>query len=237
MKLLEFKRHAKQYVEVEAHTTVTGVRFHRRYRLLGRDDVVLRVSTTDKRDPEWWVIGGGTPMNLYSVRSFPEPDVAYSLHHGLMLRLLADDFERSGKAPQEIGYDAFISHASEDKDAFVKPLASALRKRGFKIWYDEFELRVGDSLRESIDRGLASSRYGIVVLSPAFFAKKWPKYELNGLTAREMDGRKLVLPIWHKVSRKDVLKFSPPLADKVALETGRLTVAKVAAALGRVLSE
>ena len=82
-------------------------------------------------------------------------------------------------------HDVFICHASEDKDAFVRPLAKALRSHHLAVWYDEFSLDVGDSLREAIDRGLAASEYGIVVLSPSFFCKRWPKRELNGLVALE----------------------------------------------------
>ena len=78
---------------------------------------------------------------------------------------------------------------------------------------DETELRVGDGLRTSIDAGLSKSRYGIVVLSRAFFAKNWPKYELDGLLARELKGRKVILPIWHGVTARDVVKYSAPLAD------------------------
>ena len=63
-------------------------------------------------------------------------------------------------------HDVFICHASEDKDEFVRPLAEALRAHHLEVWYDEFALEVGDSLREAIDRGLAASRYGIVVLIP-----------------------------------------------------------------------
>ena len=106
---------------------------------------------------------------------------------------------------------------------------------GFNIWYDEFELEVGDSLRQSIDKGLANSRYGIVILSPDFFAKNWPQYELNGLTAREIDGHKVILPIWHNVNRQDVLAYSPTLADKVALTTGKLSIRKIAESLATVL--
>jgi hypothetical protein len=47
-------------------------------------------------------------------------------------------------------FDVFISHASEDKDAVVRPLASALRKARLNVWYDEFELRIGDSLRKKM---------------------------------------------------------------------------------------
>ena len=111
-------------------------------------------------------------------------------------------------------HDVFVCHASEDKEAFVRPLAEALRSHHLEVWYDEFSLNLGDSLRESIDKGLAASRYGIVVLSPSFFRKQWPRRELNGLVAREMaEDRRVILPIWHHVDRDEVLAFSPPLAD------------------------
>lgn len=126
-------------------------------------------------------------------------------------------------------YDVFISHATEDKDELVRPLADALRERDLQVWYDEFELRLGSSLRQSIDRGIANSRFGIVVLSKSFFAKNWPNYELNGLVAREMhDGRQLVLPLWHNLSKGEVIAASPSLADKVALRTADLTIDEIA---------
>lgn len=132
-------------------------------------------------------------------------------------------------------YDAFISHASEDKDTLVRPLAELLTKHGFNVWYDEFELKIGDSLRQSIDRGLVKSRYAIVVLSKAFFDKNWPQYELNGLNAMEIEGRKVVLPIWHNVTKSDVLSYSPNLADKVALDTSKTSVVAIADSIGQVL--
>lgn len=133
-------------------------------------------------------------------------------------------------------YDAFISHASEDKEDLVRPLADALQRQGLRVWYDEFELKVGDSLRRSIDRGLASSRFGIVVLSPDFFAKNWPQYELDGLVAKEIAGGKVILPLWHKVSKDEVLAQSPSLSDKVALHTATLTVEELAAKLREAMS-
>jgi hypothetical protein len=113
-------------------------------------------------------------------------------------------------------FDAFISHASEDKDEFVRPLAQRLASIGIRIWFDEQELRVGDSLRETIERGLAHSKYGIVVLSRHFFAKRWPQRELNGLTARESSGKKVILPVWFNLSFEDVAKEAPMLADRIA---------------------
>lgn len=233
--LAELKRPAKEYVEIEARTRVLNVKFVKRHYLFDREDVVLSVMTTDKNDPEWWVIGGSTPMNLYSKKEFPEHHLAFSLHQGLILQSMDRNYRESNKAPERIGYDAFISHATEDKAKVVKPLANALASMGFNIWYDEFELEVGDSLRQSIDQGLANSRYGIVVLSPAFFAKNWPQYELNGLTAREIDGRKVILPLWHNVDHDEVLAYSPALADKIALTTGKMSIKKLASSLAPVL--
>ena len=133
-------------------------------------------------------------------------------------------------------YDAFISHATEDKVEIARPLADALIARGRKVWYDEFALRVGDSLRRSIDKGLARSRFGIVVLSPSFFEKNWPQYELDGLVAKEIVGGKVVLPLWHKVSKDEVLKFSPTLADRVALHTATMTVDEIAEKLSEAMN-
>ena len=121
-------------------------------------------------------------------------------------------------------YDVFISHASEDKDEVVRPLATALRNKGIKVWYDEFELKIGDSLRKKIDYGLSNANYGIVIISPSFVKKNWTEYELNGMVAREMNGHKVILPIWHKITKDEVLRFSPSLADKLALNTSIHTI-------------
>ena len=83
-------------------------------------------------------------------------------------------------------WDVFISHAWEDKETVARPLAHALSQAGLSVWYDELTLTLGDGLRRSIDRGLAESRYGVVILSPQFFAKSWPQRELDGLTTREI---------------------------------------------------
>jgi len=119
-------------------------------------------------------------------------------------------------------FDAFISYASEDKDDFVKPLAERLRENRIEVWFDEFSLTPGMSLRRSIDQGLAKSRHGIVVLSPRFFGKAWPEWELNGLVQRHMVGsQNALIPIWHHVNRDVVAAYSLPLADIVAVPSDR----------------
>jgi hypothetical protein len=125
-------------------------------------------------------------------------------------------------------FDVFISHASEDKDTVVRPLAHSLSAGGLKVWYDEFELRLGDSLRRKIDLGLAKSRFGVVVLSRAFFGKGWTNYELDGLVTRSVSGEQVLLPIWHDITKKELIDYSPSLADKVARSTATHTVDEIA---------
>jgi hypothetical protein len=131
--------------------------------------------------------------------------------------------------------DIFLSHASEDKVAIARPLYNALKKAGVKVWFDEAELTMGDSLRRQIDGGLARCRFGVVILSPKFFAKDWPQKELDGLVAREnASGEKGILPVWHNLTKVQVARFSPTLADRLAgnsKEGIRALVMKIQAAL------
>ncbi|MDD2666154.1 MAG: toll/interleukin-1 receptor domain-containing protein [Methanocellales archaeon] len=118
-------------------------------------------------------------------------------------------------------WDVFICYASEDKESLVRPLADELRRRGLSVWYDELSLTVGDSLRRSIDRGLAQSQFGIVVLSTHFFKKEWPQKEVDGLVTRETGGVKVILPVWHNIGKEEVARYSPMLADRVAVSTSK----------------
>jgi hypothetical protein len=116
-------------------------------------------------------------------------------------------------------WDIFISHASEDKVEVARPLANILSTKGMKVWLDESELFVGDSLRAKIDEGLARSQFGIVILSRSFFSKHWAQAELDGLAAQEARGDKRILPVWHNLSFEEVCNHSPLLAGRLAAET------------------
>lgn len=113
----------------------------------------------------------------------------------------------------------FISHASEDKASFARPLAEALRVH-FDVWYDEYEFTIGDSLFKKVNEGLASCDYGVVILSPAFFQKKWTQAELDGLFALEGPTRKMILPIWKDISVEIVRSYSPILAGRLGANAG-----------------
>jgi hypothetical protein len=132
-------------------------------------------------------------------------------------------------------FDVFICHASEDKP-FVTSLAEAIKNAGIEVWYDDFQLGWGDDLRQAIDNGLKNSRYGIVVFSKAFFArKKWTEYELSGLFAREKPDRKIILPIWHEITRSEIEKYSPSLADRFAKQSN--SIGEIINELGTLLKK
>lgn len=137
---------------------------------------------------------------------------------------------------KQFRYDAFISHASEDKESVARPLFRFLSELGVKVWFDEIQLAIGDSLRKSIDGGLTQSKFGIVIISPHFLAKNWTQYELDSLVAREMETHKIILPIWHKISKNEVLSYSPKLADKLALHTSIATLEEIALSIALVIT-
>ena len=94
-----------------------------------------------------------------------------------------------GMNTEDKDFDVFISHASEDKDDVVRPLAHALKDGGLSVWYDEFELSIGDSLKRQIDKGVSKSRFGVVVFSKHFLSKGWTNYELDGIVTKSVRRR------------------------------------------------
>lgn len=124
--------------------------------------------------------------------------------------------------------DVFISYAAEDRD-IVQELAVTLQSYGLEIWFDQFSLSIGDSLLEKIDEGLSSCEFGVVVLSPNFFGKRWPRRELRSIETKELgSGAGILLPVWHNISAQEVRNFSLSLADRRAatLDMGVAAVAR-----------
>lgn len=151
----------------------------------------------------------------------------------LQQQLLQSPVTIANEALPDEEYDVFVSHAYEDKESFVDEFVEALRNQGLKVWYDTDKLKWGDSMREKIDKGLAKSRYGVVVLSPHYIAehKYWTKAELNGLFQVETVNGKTILPIWHNLTKKQVVEYSPIIADRKAMTTALMTPQEIAEAL------
>ena len=131
-------------------------------------------------------------------------------------------------------WDVFISHASEDKEVIVTPLTRHLRSLGVSVWLDHDALKIGDSLRQAIDHGLSSSRFAVVILSKAFFAKKWSQRELDALVALEDDGYKRILPIWFDMTADEITNQSPLLAGRLALSAS-MGIRPIAKEIARIV--
>ncbi|MDQ6472531.1 DUF1883 domain-containing protein [Flavobacterium sp. LHD-80] len=174
-----------------------------------------------------------------SVRTLPGalPDLRQPALSTVPSLVHKDDYFPDNDDNGEKEYDVFISHASEDKDEVVRPLANALKLEGLRVWYDEFELKIGDSLRRKIDKGLANSKFGVVVLSKNFIKKGWTNYELDGIITKSVSGEQIVLPIWHDITKKEVMDFSPSLVDKLARNTASYTVEEIAIEIAEVIRE
>jgi hypothetical protein len=131
-------------------------------------------------------------------------------------------------------WDVFICYAHADK-ATASLIAAELEALGIRAWFDETELTIGMGIRRSIDYGVAHSRFGVVLMSHSFFGREWPQRELDGIVALQVGGRHQVLPIWHGLSRDDMLGYSPTLADTVAARTVDSTIKEIAAEIARAV--
>lgn len=160
--------------------------------------------------------------------------VAQALQIGFYLSIRDREYARKRSETEKPL--AFISHDSRDKDSFVRELAHELAKNYCMVWYDEFSLKVGDSLRGSIEHGLKEAKKCIVVLSPNFLSNAgWGKAEFDSVFTREiLNKENVILPVWLGVSPQDVYNYSPRLADKVGLSSD-LGVPEVARRLAGAL--
>jgi len=119
--------------------------------------------------------------------------------------------------PNKYKYDAFISHAVEDKLAIANELCSRLEEKGLKVWYSGKELKVGDSLERTILKGLERSRYGIVIFSPTYVKKNWPMKEFYFMMSREIESRKIILPVLYKITAEELRSLDIMIADRWSL--------------------
>ena len=131
-------------------------------------------------------------------------------------------------------WDVFISHASEDKEDVARPLAALLQDRGLRIWLDEQQLVLGDSLSRKINDGLAFSRFGVLILSKRFLDKDYPQKEMQALLARQSAHERYILPILHKVDHSLLLRRVPLLGDLLSISTDH-GLEQVAAAIQRAV--
>ena len=120
-------------------------------------------------------------------------------------------------------WDIFVSHATDDKETIARPLSLLLKNYGLNVWYDEFEIKIGDSIVEKITEGLLKSRFGIIILSHSFFKRKWTKLEIHTIVNKMVNEDYKIFPIWHKITREEIQQYSPILADYLGITTEKGT--------------
>jgi hypothetical protein len=171
-----------------------------------------------KENPPFTSIPHNRNLYIYcnDVSANIEEMQTFFLQHNLRLIIRDKKYREMQKA------DFFISHDSRDKDSVARPLYEALTARGFKVWYDEYSLDIGDSLTESIMKGITESKHGILILSKNFLSnEKWVKFELQALMTKQVATKsKVILPVWHGISEED-LKDNYWLLDKLGGNTDK----------------
>ena len=137
-----------------------------------------------------------------------------------------------GRRGDSKAQDVFIVHAPEDK-AVVRTFAFALRKKGLKVAYDDFELNSGDNLHQKVNGGLDDSNFGIVVISRSFVKQKWVEGGIAQLAVKTFSGKQVLLPLWHDIMRGEALEFCPGIADLESRNTAVSTFDEIAEDVAR----
>lgn len=195
-----------------------------------RNDAYLKLQKSEqevlkKQDRQWKRMQENYEARITQLQSTAIPRIPQNNHC---------NFSTESKNVQ---YDVFVSHAWEDKESFVNEFVEELRKLNLKVWYDISQIKWGDSMRAKIDDGLKKSKFGVVVLSPNYIkeGKYWTKAELDGLFQIESINGKTLLPVWHNLTKKEVMAYSPVIASKLAMTTATMTPAEIAKELSALL--
>ena len=113
----------------------------------------------------------------------------------------------NGKQPSPDGEQqtpvAFLSYAGEDKD-LAKQVANTLQENGIETWWDEWEIRHGDSIRQKVDEGIGSCTHFLVLLTPQSIDKPWVKAEMDSAFVRKLKGKCRFNPVRHKLTVEEL---------------------------------
>ena len=172
---------------------------------------------------------------LYADNELSEGVIVLSIAGLTRAEELLSSSRDTGNVTPTICYDAFISHASEDKAGYVDSLVEKLREGGYSCFYDKDAILWGDSLVEQINSGLAKSKVVIVVLSDHFMKKEWPTSELEAVLAMVVSQKTRILPILHNISYDDMCAKYPLLATRLCKDSSRHSLDDIAAEFGKVM--
>jgi len=131
--------------------------------------------------------------------------------------------------------DVFLCHAWDDRQGVAKELHDLLELKGVKVWFSEKDVGLGEPLMRAIDKGLANSRIGLVLVTPALLSR----LPAEGIADKELSallaGERLV-PIVHNTTYEALREVSPLLASRSGLSTSEDTMANIAAKLAELVA-
>jgi hypothetical protein len=171
--------------------------------------------------------GGGSSRTVRPRWSRPGSSVLYTPAEVQALEPIRESVEKRASLDLR---DMFLCHAWDDRQGAAKELRDLLTARGVKVWFSEDDVGLGEPLMRAIDRGLAASRIGLVLVTPALLrrlpARGVADKELSALLA----GNRLV-PVVHGTTYEELREISPLLASRTGLDTAENTMEEVATKL------
>ncbi|HEY4990131.1 MAG TPA: toll/interleukin-1 receptor domain-containing protein, partial [Opitutaceae bacterium] len=177
--------------------------------------------------------GGGSGSSARPRWSRAGSSVAYTPAEVRALTPVRDSVEK--RAPLPEFRDVFLCHAWDDRGGAAKELHDLLESRGVSVWFSEKDVGLGTPLLRAIDKGLANSRVGIVLVTPALLrslpAEGIADKELSALLARDQ-----LVPIVHGTTYEALREVSPLLGSRSGLSTAEATMAIVAAKLAELVT-
>lgn len=179
---------------------------------------------------------GGTSGSSGTARprwSRPGSSVVYTAAEVRALTPVRDTLEKQPRPPDR--RDLFLCHAWSDREGAAKQLHDLLESRGVSVWFSEKDVALGTTLLREIDKGLAKSRIGLVLVTPALLERLRQQSiadkELSTLLAREV-----LVPVMHGTTFEALCDVSPMLASRSGLNTAEKSMADVAAKLAELVA-
>jgi len=177
--------------------------------------------------------GGGSGRSARPRWSPAGSSVAYTPAEVRALNPIRDSVEKQARLPDH--RDVFLCHAWDDRGGAAKELHDLLEARDVSVWFSEKDVVLGTPLLREIDRGLAKSRVGIVLVTPALL----DRLEGQGIADKELSellARDLLVPVVHDTTYEALREVSPLLASRTGLSTAENPMADVAAKLAELVA-
>lgn len=157
--------------------------------------------------------------------------VLYSPAQIMTLTPVRDYIVKQAKIPEK--YDLFLCHAWDDRKGAAKELCDKLIAKGVSVWFSEKDLTLGSTMLREIDKGLAKSRAGIVLVTPAFLKR----VENEGVADKELSAllaKDRLVPIVHNTTYDELRDVSPLLGSRSGLDTNEDSMDEIASKLAEL---